>query len=233
MAITPLEISFAAIRRGRRMVLEPARFTLPAGRGIGVIGLNGAGKTSLLMAAAGLLRGADLRLNGKPVTEAVVAYAPQNAPLPSWVRVHDLFALFNTTFEEASRTCPGLRLEELDNLSVRQLTPGQKQGLIAAIALVLDAELFALDEPFSGLDFHRQSALRAGLAGIAASRTVIVSAQSITDLLEICDRFIVLREGRVVFAGHMRDLGLAADPATAEVEKVMLELVLGESAIRA
>lgn len=222
-----LELSFRALRRGRRTVLEPRTIRLPEGRGIGVIGLNGAGKTTFLMAAAGLLRGAAMTINGAPVTDLVVGYAPQNAPLPPWATVRDIFALFGTKLQDAAAAYPDLRLEEIDGLTVRRLTPGQKQALVTAASLMLPADVVVLDEPFTGLDFHRQSALRAALADAAARRTVIVSAQSITDILEFCDRFIIVRKGAIVFAGHLSDLGLPPGTRPAEFEKVVLDLILG------
>jgi len=227
MALMPLHLTFGALRRGRRVVLDAASVSLPAGRGVGVIGLNGAGKTTLLMALAGLLRNSNLKLNGLPVSEITVGYASQNAPLPAWATVRDVFALFGTSLAAAQSACAGLRLEELLGLAVRELTPGQKQALVAVATLMLGADVLVLDEPFAGLDFHRAGALRAALAEAAADRTVIISAQSITDLLEICDRFIVLRGGRVTFSGHLHDLRLSETSQPADVERVMVDLVLG------
>jgi len=233
--MSALTISYSALRRAGAVVLEAGNIELPAGRGIGVIGLNGAGKTTFLMAAAGVLRGADLTLNGVPAFDGAVAYMPQNSPLPAWLSVRDVFALYGTSLPAAAAAYPGLRLDEIDGRKVGRLTPGQKQALAAAVTLMSakdgmrparwPADVFVLDEPFAGLDFHRQRALRTALAAAAADRTVIVSAQSITDLLEFCDRFIILRSGRIVFASRLDELGLpAAGPA--EFEKAVLDLIL-------
>lgn len=221
-----LDLSFNSLRRRRRVVLEGASLHLPEGRGVGVIGLNGSGKTTFLMAAAGLLHGAGFKLNGRETTAVITGFVPQNAPLPHWLRVGAIFSLFGTTLSAAAASHPGLRLEELEGLSVRGLTPGQRQAVVAAAALMLSADALVLDEPFAGLDFHRQSALRAALVDAALVRTVIVSAQSITDILGICDRFIILSNRAITFAGRLDDLGLPADTSVDVFERAITDMLV-------
>lgn len=221
-----LELSFSALRRARRIVLRGATLELSAGRGIGVIGLNGSGKTTFLMAAAGLLHDADFTMNGIDARSIVTGYLAQNAPLPPWLGVPDVCRVFGTTLPAAAAAWPGLRLGELERLGVRGLTPGQRQALGAAAVLTLPADVFVLDEPFAGLDFHRQTALRSILAEFSDRHTVFISAQSITDLLGICDRFILLRAGTVVFAGGLEDLGVPAAAGPDLFEKAVTERLI-------
>lgn len=172
-----IEVRDLAVERGRDMVLEDVSFTVEEGAYVGIVGPNGGGKTSLLLAMLGQLPRArgDIRLFGKDIDRfdewARIAYVSQSAinfdpAFPLTVR--ELVGLGRVT-----RNNLGRRLKEDDWLRVDasldymgisdiadkrigQLSGGQKQRVFVAKALVRDPELILLDEPVAGVDASTQ-----------------------------------------------------------------------------
>jgi ABC-type multidrug transport system ATPase subunit len=218
-----LVIRHCAIRRGRRTVLEGGTIAATAPAAIAVVGINGSGKSSLFMHLTGALesRGmGTITVNDAPAT---IAYVPQVPALPGWLTVAQIGALQGTPFDHLVETMPGLYLDELAGMRADRLSVGQRQALAIALALGRRAAVTLLDEPFSALDFRR----RIGVIGLlhgnrAAGRSIMLSSQSAADLAAVCERFVVIRDGRYVFNG-LRDQLAPAGSDTA-LENALLDL---------
>lgn len=220
-----LHFSHPAIRRGRRTVLEAAAFSLPCPAALGVVGINGSGKSSLFMHIAGMLgtfarrpAGGALRLGDDGADAGPsLAIVPQEPALPSWLHVERVSLLYGTTFDQLDAAMPSLFLQELRGRRAGALSTGQRQAFAVALALSRDAALTIFDEPFAALDFRR----RIGVLDLlrqrrAAGGSIMVSSQSAADLADLCDHFIVIREGRYAFCGPRADLAAADDPIALE-----------------
>lgn len=219
-----LVVRHSAIHRGRRTVLEPGTIDAPAPAAIAVVGINGSGKSSLFMHLTGALLSRGERtvtLNGLPATLACV---PQTPALPGWLSVEQLGAFIGSPFDELVRTMPGLHLEELEGQRADRLSVGQRQVLAIAFALARRADVTLLDEPFSALDFRRRIGLIALLHECrAAGRSFLLSSQAAPDLVAVCDRFVVIRDGRYVFNDY-RDR-LTPGSSDAAIENALLDLL--------
>jgi ABC-2 type transport system ATP-binding protein len=206
-----LAITHGAVRRAGRPVLSAAsiRVALPAS--IAVVGANGSGKTSLFLLLAGALdrQRAIILIDGAPAT---IAYVPQEPALPPWLdgrRAAALYGLHGVAFDRLVTEMPALRLRELADLRVGSMSTGQRQALSIALALGRGADVTLLDEPFSALDFRRRVGALELLAEWRArhpGRALLVSSQNAADLLTLCDRFLVLRDGGLVFNGTRAEL---------------------------
>ena len=172
-----IEVRDLALERGKDMVLEDVSFTVEEGAYVGIVGPNGGGKTSLLLAMLGqlpLVRG-EIKLFGKPIDRfdewTRLAYVSQSAinfdpAFPLTVR--ELVGLGRVTRKNLGRRLTGddwLRVDaSLDYMSISdisdkrigQLSGGQKQRVFVAKALVRDPELILLDEPVAGVDASTQ-----------------------------------------------------------------------------
>ena len=219
-----LEITHGPVLRGRRRVLEAGDVAVQLPGALAVVGINGSGKTSLFMQLADTLssRGsASIRLDGRP---ASIAWVPQTPALPPWLRAEEAAAMYGLSFESLLRDMTALHLEELRGRRFGSMSLGQQQALAIAVALGRDADVTLLDEPFSALDFRR----RRGALDLLRSRRdrnrgILLSSQSAPDLIEICDRFLVLRDGRCVFDGASTELSPADDAGA--IESRLLELL--------
>jgi ABC-type multidrug transport system ATPase subunit len=222
-----LRISHGPVRRGGRQILEAGRIEVPVPAVMGVVGINGSGKTSLFMAlSGGLLRqGAAARvcIDGVAATIALVSQPPA---LPGWLLAAEVAALYGSDFRELRRSMPGLYLGELEGQRMAALSAGQRQAVALAVALGTGAQVMLLDEPFSALDFRRRLGALELLRRWRATqpgRALLVSSQSAADLTAACDHFVVLRDGRYAFSGaHTR---LAARGGQRQLERQLLRLL--------
>jgi ABC-2 type transport system ATP-binding protein len=212
-----LEITHTIIRRGRRTVLEPGHVTAALPSALAVVGINGSGKSSLFMRLTDTLAtagSASVTLDGQ---RASVAYVPQTPALPGWLHAGHVAELCGLSFAALVDGMPGLHLSDIGREKASTLSVGQKQALAIALALGREADVTILDEPFSALDFRR----RIGTLDMLrqwknAGRAILLSSQSAADLVDLCDRFIVIRDGRYVFVGTRAELAGGADDALVE-----------------
>jgi ABC-type multidrug transport system ATPase subunit len=221
-----LHVRHGPIRRGRHLVLEAAAFEVALPAVIGVVGINGSGKSSLFMALAGVLRrgrvAPTLLVRGEPAT---VAYVPQSPALPEWLTVEGACRLYGTGFGMLQSEMPGLYLHELAGRRVHALSGGQRQALAIALALARAADVTLLDEPFSALDFRRRIGALALLRDWKQDhpgRAVLLASQSSADLADLCGHYAVLRDGRYVFRGSRERL----TPDAGDIERRLLHLLL-------
>ena len=218
-----LEIRHGPVRRGRRIVLEAAHLSVRMPAALALVGINGSGKSSLFMQLTDTLssRGsATVTLDGRPAT---LAYVPQVPALPGWLRAEQVVEMFCLSFANLVRSMPGMYLTEMAGRRVATLSVGQRQALAIAIAIGRDAGVLLMDEPFSALDFRRRLCVLELLrARRDAGRAVVLSSQSAADLVELCDRFVVIRDGRYAFDGSRSDL---SDGTGHDMEQRLLELL--------
>ncbi|CAN5644977.1 ABC transporter ATP-binding protein [soil metagenome] len=214
-----LSIRHGPVRRGRRKVLEGGSISAPTPAAIAVVGINGSGKSSLFLHLSGMLLGQQsdplVSVAGERATIAVV---PQEPALPGWLRVEEVAVLFGTDFAVLTREMPALHLAELANKRAGALSAGQRQVLAIALALSRQAALTLLDEPFSALDFRR----RIGVLELLRARldtglgSIMLSSQSAADLAELCQNFVVIRNGRYAFNGTRDELVHSAEVSSLE-----------------
>lgn len=215
-----LELSARIADRG----LE-ASFELDAGRTVALLGENGAGKSSLLAVAAGLLRPDTGRvvLDGNPVldTSAGLDVPPHRRGIALLAQDPLLFphlsVLENVAFgprsNGASRRDARNRARhwlsevgagELAESRPGELSGGQAQRVAVARALAADPRLLLLDEPMSSLDVEVTPALRQTLRRVLADRTAVIVTHDVLDALLLADRVLVLEDGKVVEDGDTR-----------------------------
>jgi ABC-2 type transport system ATP-binding protein len=197
-------------------VLAALDLAVPVGRVVALVGANGAGKSTLLTATAGVL---DLRAGTATPTigdapPASIGWVPQRPALAQWLRLPAALALvgappaaLDVLLEpDAERGARGA----LAHRRAGALSPGQVQALAVAAALHREDPLLLLDEPFAGVDLARRARLRAMIADRRRRRpgdVVVLSSHVATDLDELCDWVVALRDGRVTFAGDRARLG--------------------------
>jgi ABC-2 type transport system ATP-binding protein len=212
-------------------------FSLPAGRVVGLLGPNGAGKTTLLRMLLGLARPTSgaARVLGEPI-ERPERYLPRvgaalDGPAfhPGLTGRRALRSLATLGGLDEARVDETLRLVGLDAARADQrlggYSLGMRQRLALAAALLPDPELLVLDEPTNGLDPVGIHELRALLRDLARreGRSILVSTHLVHEVELACDHVVVLRAGRLAFAGEPADL--AAARGGGSVERAVLGLL--------
>lgn len=203
----------SSVRRGRRVVLQPSVLQLPAGARVGLVGRNGSGKTSLLLALAGLLeqgRVASWGTRGQPASISIVMQRP---PLLHRVRVATVARAHGVDAADMQRAAPGVFDTSLFTAATQELSGGQRQRLAAAIALARTDPLLLLDEPYANLDVPGRIALRQAIAErhrLQPELTSVVAAHAPSDLHDSCDIIVVI-SGQQVSSSHASELGAHSD----------------------
>ncbi len=206
-------------RDGRRVV-DDVSITVAPGEIVGLIGLNGAGKTSLLECVAGLARpdAEQISVAGHPPGSAaarrVTGLLMQQPGLPERLRVDETLQLFAGLHGVApcADLASRLGLTAIAQRQVRRLSAGQRQRLALALALQHQPVAILLDEPATALD----PAMRRDLAAILAERreagaAILMATHDRDEAASLCDRLLLLDSGRLVAGAVLADL-LQAGP---------------------
>jgi ABC-2 type transport system ATP-binding protein len=215
----PIVLRDLTRRFGAKVALDHVGLTVPRGAVFGLVGENGAGKTTMIRHILGMLKaqGGSVRVFGRdPVADPVgvlsrVGYLSEENDLPGWMRVAELlrysrafYPNWDATFAERLRNDFGLD----GRARVRNLSKGQRARVGLVIALAYRPELLVLDEPSSGLDpIVRRDILGAIIRTIAEEgRTVLFSSHLLDEVERVSDHVAMIVKGKIVFSAGLDDI---------------------------
>lgn len=227
-------------------VLKDVSFNVQPGELVGLIGLNGAGKSTTINHVIGLLRpfSGSIILNGQNLQENAAAYKRQIAYVPETPILYDELTLKehleltmlaygldrDLTWQKAHQLLKTFRLDNKLDWFPANFSKGMKQKVMIVSAFMTDAKLFIVDEPFYGLDplavhdlLNLIEEKKAQGAGILMSTHVLDTAQ------RYCDRFILLAHGQVKAHGTLKELQQKAAGAGETLDDIYLRLARDES----
>ncbi|MGQ9830565.1 MAG: ABC transporter ATP-binding protein [Thermochromatium sp.] len=190
-------------------------FQVAAGECFGLLGPNGAGKTTTLELLEGLQTptSGQVLFRGRPLRRADrerIGIQFQTTALQDFQTVAeslDLFASLYRRRADRDQLIQLCHLGDLLNRDTRRLSGGQRQRLLLAIALVNDPELVFLDEPTTGLDPQSRRNFW-GLIDQVRRRgtTVVITTHYMEEAERLCDRIIIVDQGRILVEGHPASL---------------------------
>lgn len=184
-------------------------FTIKSGGVYGLLGKNGAGKTTMLKLAAGLLftqAGRALLFDGeawkrKPASLARFAFVPEVVAVPA-VTVPEFVSLYGGYFPFFKRDMMMDYLKRLEVPSegrLDKMSLGQKKKALLAFAFSSGAELVFLDEPTNGLDIPSKQVFRRMVAeSVDDSRAFVISTHQVRDVQNLIDPVVILHEGEII-----------------------------------
>lgn len=215
-----MKITQLSVRRGERQIIEALDVPpLQAGSLTALVGPNGAGKSTLIHALAGLLKySGEVTLNGtllnglNPLARShKVGLLPQTLPQCVGLSAFELLLgslqIAGTGRQESlARIEKVLARLQLSALAFRQLdtlSGGQRQMIALAQVLVREPELMLLDEPTSALDLRWQLAVLSAISEEVRTKQkiAVLALHDLNLALRICDRILVLHQGRIVADG--------------------------------
>ncbi len=207
---------------GERRAVGPLSFSIEKGEIVGLLGLNGAGKTTALRILACDL----LPSSGSVVVDGIdvvdqpdevrrrVGYLPDTPPLYGEMTVHE-FLVFAARLRGLSRTeavqratevAHSTQIDQVARDPIASLSHGYRQRVGIAQALVHRPRLLLLDEPILGLDPVQIVEMRHLLRSLRGEYTIVLSSHILSEISETCDRILVIREGQIVASGTESEL---------------------------
>jgi len=192
---------------GKREVLRGLNLQLESGKIIGLLGPNGSGKTTLIKVLNGLLRveRGTVLIDGEepgPYTKSIISYLPDKPYFAGWMKVSDLFDLFEDFYEDfergkAEEMCRTLQIDT--GLRMKTLSKGTKEKVQLILVMSRKAKLYLLDEPIAGVDpAARDFILSTILSNYNPDGTVLISTHLISDVERVLDEVAFLQNGQVV-----------------------------------
>ncbi|MEI2283741.1 ABC transporter ATP-binding protein [Paenibacillus polysaccharolyticus] len=211
-------------------------FTMERGEIVGFLGPNGAGKTTTMRMITGYLHptegsvlvdGVSVHDQGRSV-RSKIGYLPETPPLYPDMTVQS-YLKFVANLRDVPAREVKLRISEMvsrlglqgrEKQLVRGLSKGYKQRLGLAGAIIHKPDLLVLDEPTSGLDPNQIIEIRDLIRELGENHTVLLSTHILPEVSTLCNRMLIINQGRLVLDGSPQELG----SAVGERFKVSLEV---------
>jgi ABC-2 type transport system ATP-binding protein len=205
-----IEVQNISKSYGAQKALDAISFTVNKGEIVGFLGPNGAGKSTLMKIlttyinadeGTASVNGFDVSSQQKPVQQSV-GYLPEHNPLYLDLYVREYLA-FNADVYKVAKS----RIEEvivLTGLSaeshkkIGQLSKGYRQRVGLANALLHNPDVLILDEPTTGLDPNQLVEIRNVIKNVGKDKTVFLSTHIMQEVEAICDRVIIINNGKIV-----------------------------------
>jgi ABC-2 type transport system ATP-binding protein len=244
-----LQLQGATRRLAGRTIVEDLTLTLDRGCVLGLLGVNGAGKSTTLRMIAGVLAPSTGKvlfdghdLGEEPVLARRLGYLPETPPLYAELRVDEYLGFCarlrgmrgadaRKAVDDVIERCA---LGDVRRRLCGNLSKGFAQRAGIAQAIVHDPDLIVLDEPASGLDPVQAASIRKLVGELGRERAVILSTHLLHDVTACCARVAILHRGRLRHDGTLADLdsnGLAGEDAEgASLEKVFFRIASADDA---
>ena len=217
-----IEVEGLTRKYGDLVAVDDVSFSIGKGEVVGLLGHNGAGKTTIMRMLTGYIEPTEgsVVIDGMPLSEArlgiqrKLGYLSENAPLypdMSVVRYLEYVADLRGV-PRAGRPAVLRRALERTWLLDRALDPvgtlskGYKQRLGVAQAIVHEPEILILDEPTNGLDPTQIFQMRSLVRGLSENATIIVSTHILQEVEAVCERVIIMVQGRIAVDARMSEL---------------------------
>ncbi len=202
-------------RFGEFVAVDGISFCVPQGSLFGILGSNGAGKTTSIRMLMNIFRADTGRVEvlGSRVSEALkakVGYLPEERGLYRKMRVEELLRFFGEIKgrsvadldPQIDRWLEALGLADWRSRKVEELSKGMSQKLQFVATVIHRPQLLVLDEPFAGLDPVNRDVLRDAVLALHREGTTVVFSTHVMEQAEqLCEEMVLLHEGRVRLSG--------------------------------
>jgi ABC-2 type transport system ATP-binding protein len=217
-----IEVANLTKRYAGHTAVSDISFTVKRGEIVGLLGENGAGKSTTmrilscyLPASSGTVRvaGLDVFQQSDEVRRRI-GYMPENNPLHHDMRVRE-YLKFRARLKGLGRKQSRVRVDlvmeqcgltEVSRRIIGQLSKGYRQRVGLADALVHEPELIILDEPTIGLDPNQIRSVRQLIKGLGGTHTVLISTHILSEAEITCNRVVIMLEGRILAADTPENL---------------------------
>lgn len=226
-------------------VLKDVSFEVADGELVGLIGLNGAGKSTTINEIIGLLTPyqGQIAIDGLTIGQDTSSYRQKIGYIPETPSLYEELTLrehletvlmaYDLDMEEglarADKYLKLFRLEDKLDWFPTQFSKGMKQKVMIICAFIVNPSLFIVDEPFLGLDPLAISDLIDLLTQEKEQGKAILMSTHVLDSAEkMCDRFVILHHGQVLAQGNLEQLRASFGNPEASLNDIYMQLTKGE-----
>ena len=178
----------------------------------GLIGQNGAGKSTTFKAALGLIHtdGGNIEMLGKPERELKESDRQQlgvvlsDAGFSEYLQVKDVIAVMKSMYPNFEKDCFISRCEQFQiplDKKIKEFSTGMKAKLKVLLALSHDAKFLIMDEPTAGLDPKERIAIRNYIAELSKDKIILFATHVVSDIECIADKVLLLKNGEIIATG--------------------------------
>jgi ABC-2 type transport system ATP-binding protein len=210
---------------GPQVAVRNLNLEIPAGQLVGLLGPNGAGKSTTIKMLTGMLlpTSGTAEVGGFDVVEdplnvkRIIGYVPETGAvfesLTGWEYLQLVSALYHISDDEATQRIErfgqffDLTRSTLQDKQLSAYSKGMRQKVVITAALLHNPKVVFLDEPLNGLDANAALSLKTLITSLAHEGKTIVYCSHILDVVErICERVVIIHEGRIVADGTVTQL---------------------------
>lgn len=205
-----IQVENVSKKYGSQKALDKVGFKLESGEIVGFLGPNGAGKSTMMKiittyidqdAGKVLVNGFDNQRQSLDVRSSV-GYLPEHNPLYLDLYVKEYLGfhadIHKIGIKRIEEVIEQVGLKDIHGKKISQLSKGYRQRVGLAAALLHDPEVLILDEPTTGLDPNQLLDIRELIREIGIKKTVLLSTHIMQEVEAMCDRVIIINEGRIV-----------------------------------
>ncbi len=208
-----IEVKGLCKNYGSKKAISDISFTVNDGEIMGFLGPNGAGKSTTMNIITGYISSTagTVTVDGDEIMENPIAvkknigYLPEQPPLYLDMTVkaylsfmYDLKKVKLDKQQHIGQICKLVKIDDVYNRVIKHLSKGYKQRVGLAQALLGEPKLLILDEPTVGLDPNQIIEIRDLVKSLGKSHTIILSSHVLSEIQSVCDRVIVINNGKVV-----------------------------------
>jgi ABC-2 type transport system ATP-binding protein len=236
-----IEVRNLSKRYGDLLAIQQVSFTAQKGEIVGFLGPNGAGKTTTMRIITGFLpatsgtvkvEGFDIFDDAHEVRKRI-GYLPENPPLYADMTVTSYLEFVGRIKgipraalpEAVDRAVERCGLSGVTRRVLGHLSKGYRQRVGLAQALIHEPGVLVLDEPTIGLDPRQIREIRSLVKELAGQRTVILSTHILQEVVQICQKVVIINEGRVVVEDQIENL-----TREMPLEEVFMRYISGSAA---
>lgn len=239
--MTVLEVKDVTGGYTRKPVLHDLNFSIEKGELVGLIGLNGAGKSTTIKHIIGTMNAlkGEILLNGKTLKEDPAQYRTSFSYIPETPVLYDeltlkehlqltamAYNLDESVFEARKEALlKEFRMEKRLNWFPAHFSKGMRQKVMIMCAFLVNPTLFIIDEPFVGLDpLGIKSLLEQMKSRKDEGASILMSTHILTTAEKYCDRILLLHNGKIRAQGTMDDLRAAFQMPNATLDDLYIEM---------